>query len=296
MIDCLLIVVSYRTAPDISALLATVPASAGDLSWQTVIVNNEPADDLTDLVAPHRAVRLIEAGANLGYAGGINLGVAAASPSRWTVFLNPDLRLAPGALAVMARAADGAHAVVPRMVDAAGALQQSLRREPTILGALGDALFGDRWRGRPLALSEIVRSPRLYEHPGPVDWATGAALLAPTALARDVGEWDTRFFLYSEETDYCRRLRAAGSEILFVPHAQVTHRGGGSGSSDALHALQEVNRVRYFRKWHSTPAAAAFTAVAILNSLLRCHRPRSRAALRALLWPRARAALPGGAR
>lgn len=297
MVDCMLIVVSYRSADDVVDLLATIPQAVGDLSWQAVIVNNDESDDLSPVVARHPEVALVEAGVNLGYAGGINLGRSAAPPSTWTVFLNPDLTLGPESIAHLVAEVGAHHAAVPLIRNRAGELQPSLRREPSVLRSLGDALLGNRWPGRPAFLSETVRTPTAYEVPGAVDWATGAALVVPTALADAVGRWDQdTFFLYSEETDYCRRLRAAGAQIRVVPEAVVRHQGAGSGSSDGLHALLEVNRVRYFRKWHGAAAATAFAAVVVLNNLLRSHRARSRAALRALVSPTARAALPGGAR
>ncbi|WP_163544414.1 glycosyltransferase family 2 protein [Occultella kanbiaonis] len=296
MLDCVLIVVSYRSAQDVTALLATVPPAVGKLSWRAVVVNNDPADDLS-AVAALPGVEVVESEANLGYAGGINVGLAAAPPSRFTVFLNPDLRLMPDSIVTMARAAQERHAVAPRIVDDAGETAPSLRREPAILGSLGDALFGDRWPNRPGWLSEMIREPAAYERRMKVDWATGAALLVPTSVAREVGPWDAdRFFLYSEETDYCRRLRAAGSQVRFTPDATVNHRGGGSGTSDALYALLEVNRVRYFWKWHRAPAGAAFAAVTALHSLLRASRSRNRLALRALLSASVRGELPGGTR
>ena len=297
MIDCTLIVVSYRSAEDVAGLLTTVPAAAQGLSWRALVVNNEPTEDLGAAIAHHHGAEVVDAAANLGYAGGINLGMASAPPSRWTVFLNPDLRLRPGALAEMADAAGEDHAAVPRIVDETGAVQASLRREPTVLGSLGDALFGAKWLTRPGWLSEMVHTPSAYETPGTVAWATGAALMVPTAIAHGVGTWDAeRFFLYSEETDYCRRLRQRGTDVRFTPRAVVSHRGGGSGASDALYALLEVNRVRYFRKWHGPGASAAFAATAVLNNLLRSHRPRSRAALSALLSSKVRSQLPGGGR
>lgn len=296
MLDCVLIVVSYRSAQDVSELLETVPQAAGGYTWQAIIVNNDSADDLATVVATHPQAKLIEAGANLGYAGGINLALRTAPPSAWTLFLNPDLTLEPDAIATMIAAAGTEHPVVPLIRDAHGGLQRSLRREPTILGSLGDALLGDTWRGRPPVLSETVSTHSAYTRPDAVEWATGAALLMPTTLATEIGPWDERFFLYSEETDYCRRLREAGRQIRLVPNAVVTHRGGGSGSSDALHALLEVNRVRYFRKWHRWPTATVFATVAVLNNTLRCHRSRSRAAMAALLSPAARSRLPGGDR
>lgn len=297
MIDCLLIVVSYRSARDVATLVAGVPAAVGAHSWHAMVVNNDPSENLTDVIGTHTSVTVVDAGANLGYAGGINLALSVAPPSTWTIFLNPDLSLHPGAITRLVAAAGYRDAAVPLIRDGLGRLQRSLRREPAILGSLGDAFFGNRWRARPAVLSETVHSPQAYTRVGVIDWATGAALAVPTPVVNTVGPWDeTRFFLYSEETDYCRRLRELGSRIRFVPDAVVNHRGGGSGSSDDLHALLEVNRVRYFRKWHRTPATVAFAAVVVLNNGLRCPRYRSRAALKALLSPAARASLPGGQR
>lgn len=294
MIDCVLLVISYRSAADVDALLRSVPDAAEGLSWRAVVVNNDPSDDLRAATSGHQ-VELVQAGANLGYAGGINLGLAAAPPSRWTVFLNPDLRLGPGALAVMAATAGEESAVVPVIRDD-HALRPSLRREPSLLGSLGEALMGDHWPSRPSLLTEMVREPDAYRRPGTVAWATGAALLVPTGVVQHVGPWDAdRFFLYSEETDYCRRIRESGHDIRFEPRAVVVHRGAGSGTSDELHALMEVNRVRYYRKWHSAPATAAFAGITVLHNLARVRRTRNRAALQALLSVRARAALPGGA-
>lgn len=298
MIDALLIVVSYRSADAVASLLESVAASVEDLSWQLLVVNNDPDEDLATVAAADPThVRVLEAGHNLGYAGGINLGLAAAPPSRWTVFLNPDIRLGAGSIARMAAASGDRASVVPTLVDDRGRVQPSLRREPSLIGAVGDALLGYRWARRPQVLSEAVLAAEAYAAPRAVDWATGAVLLVPTPIVEAVGPWDDRlFFLYSEETDYCRRLREAGCRILFLPSARVTHRGAGSGTSPALHALQEVNRVRYVRKWRGPGVAAAFTGVAVLANLRRAHRPEGRAALRALLLPSHRAALPGGPR
>lgn len=295
MADCVLIAVSYRNADGLERLLATVPGAAGPLSWHVVVVNNDPEEDLGPVVSGIPEVEVVEAGDNLGYAGGINLGLIAAPASRWTVFLNPDVMLTPGSLVRMARAAGETTAVVPVIEDDDGRLQSSMRREPTVLRSLGDALLGARWATRPAWLGETVLSTGPYETGGEVDWATGAVLLVPTPAVTAVGPWDERrFFLYSEETDYFRRLRNAGCSVRFLPDAQVSHEGAGSGTSDALHALQEVNRVRYFRKWHRAPSTAAFWGVAVLNNTLRVHRPAARAALRALLIQRERARLPGG--
>lgn len=298
MVDCSIVVVAYRSADDLPALLDAVPEAVGALSYQVTIVDNDPEGDLTPIIASRRHVALIRPAANLGYSGGINRGMAAAPPSRFTVILNPDLTLAPGAIARLAAVVErgGAVASVPLILGADGTKQPSLRREPSVARTFGEALFGDRWSGRPDWLAEMVRDRDSYTTMHRVDWATGAALLVRTEVAERVGEWDaSRFFLYSEETDYCRRLRDEGI-VEFVPDAVVQHRGAGSGSSPALDALREVNKLRYFRKWHDERATALFAAGLLLHHALRLHHRSSRAALAALVSRRRRATLPGGPR
>jgi N-acetylglucosaminyl-diphospho-decaprenol L-rhamnosyltransferase len=301
MIDYVLIIVAYNSAGDIQELLDSVPDAAGALSWSVVVVDNSGADDLDTALERYPNVHVLTPGENLGYSGGLNVGLAAAEPSRLVAFLNPDLALDPGSLEALANTiAEGGglvSAAVPVVLDANGLVRRSLRWEPSIAGTLGDALFGNHWQSRPKVLGEIVHDPAQYRRPHAVDWATGAALVVRRDVVHEVGDWDSeRFFLYSEEIDYCRRIRERGGEIGFTPHASVRHTESGSGSAPELDALLEVNKVRYYRKWHPALPSAGFALVALLRNALRAHRPNSRAALAALISRRSRAALPGGTR
>lgn len=296
MIDFAIVVVSYRSGPDLPALIASIGPAAGAATWQLFIVDNA-GEDLRARLTPDERVTVLDAGGNLGYSGGLNVGIAHAPQSRWIVFLNPDLVLGVGALSALAAVDASVAASVPQIIDEDGRRQDSLRREPALLSALGDAIFGDLWPNRPGSLSETVRGDAAYRASHAIEWATGAALAVRTAAVATVGAWDSeRFFMYSEETDYARRVRAQAGQIRYVPTAVVAHRAGGSGSSAALDALLEVNKVRYFAKWHGTFATIAFGAITVLRNAVRPHRPGARKAVGALLSPRVRATLPGGAR
>ncbi len=143
-VDCTAIVVTYNSARDLPGLLDTVPRAAPGMTVRVLVVDNDSSDDIAGAVAGRRGVELIRAGGNLGYAGGINVGRRHLGPTRTVAILNPDLRLAPGSLAWLVEAAGrpGAGAAVPRFVEEeTGHNFPSLRREPTILRALGDALL-----------------------------------------------------------------------------------------------------------------------------------------------------------
>lgn len=296
------VVVTYNSASHLPCLLASLRAQDhGSVPVPVVVVDNGSSDSSVEVASAQADVTVIRAGGNLGYAGGINLALRAAPPTDTVLILNPDLVLEPDSVRTMVSALQdtGASVVVPQIRDVDGTIYPSLRREPTVLTALGDALLGSRLRRRPGSTSETVWDPARYEVRHPVDWATGAALLVRRDVLDEVGDWDEQFFLYSEETDYLRRVRDAGGTIWFEPTARVRHRQGGSGTSAELDVLLTVNRVRYVRKHRSRPRAHLFRGAVALGEALRSYDPVHRSALRVLLrersWdelPRAERALP----
>lgn len=282
------VVVSYNSADDIRALLPDLRRAATTTRLRVVVADNASSDGTLAMLSEHPDVVAVPTGGNLGYSGAINVAMRHVGDAESVLILNPDLRLDPFAIDRMLQRlrSDGRiGAVVPLLRDADGELSFSLRREPTVLRAASDALLGRLWQTRPPRLSEYDRTPESYAWDHPVDWATGAALLIRTSAALEVGEWDERFFLYSEETDFQRRLRTLGWSVWFEPSAGATHRQGGSGSSPDLDALLTVNRVRYIEKCRPR-AAAAFRAAVTLGEHLR--RGPSHARARWMLRSRAR--------
>lgn len=284
--DVTAVVVTYNSASDIALLIDDLRVAAGDHPIRLIVVDNQSTDDTVEIVRAHDDIVLIESGGNLGYAGGINAGLPFVGRCDAILILNPDLALAADAVTrlLSAAGADRIGGVVPLMLDDASATYPSLRREPTLTRAIGDAFFGSRlWRRRPAWLSELDYRPSSYEIAHDVDWATGAAVLIPTAVASTVGEWNEKFFLYSEETDYFRRIRQGGRRIRFEPSAVVRHRGGGSGISPALATLMAVNRVRYVETHHGRVYSALFRAVVALAEALRCYDAGHRRTLAVIL-------------
>lgn len=287
--DCAVVIVTYNSAHWVTGLLESLPAAAPGLSLRTVVVDNGSSDDTVRVVRNNPGVTLVQAGANLGYAGGINVGRRAAGSYSTLLVINPDVVLEKGSITRMHAALNdpAVGIVVPTLIDAEGRRFRSLRREPTLSRAIGESLLGDHVSRRPGWLSEMVREEAAYLVPHSVDWATGAVFLISAACDRKVGDWDERFFLYSEETDYAARARAQGFHVEYLPAARAHHSGGGSGQSSALAALLAVNRIRYMEKRKGR--ARAFRAAVLLGELARSRDPVHRVALRYLLrrstWP-----------
>jgi len=284
--DLMTVVVTHNSRQSIDAFAAAVTAELDDTD-ALVVVDNASSDDTVDRVrALLPAATVLEPGRNLGYGAAVNLAFATVRPRSSMLVTNPDALLHPGTLRrLRAGVQPGVGIVVPRLVDADGALARSLRREPTLLRAAGEAAVGGLRAGRVAALGEIVCDPAEYSRARTVDWATGAAWLVSTECFDAVGGFAEDFFLYSEETDFALRARDHGFATVYLPDAVVTHKGGASNVDPQLFALLTRNRVRCYRRRHGAPATLAFRITLLTGELARAGagRATSRAAVRALL-------------
>jgi len=285
-VDCGIVVVTYNSARHIERLLDSIPGASGGLRTRCIVVDNDSRDETVSIVRARSDAELVEAGGNLGYSAAINIGRSSIGPCSSVLILNPDLVLEPAAIAELYKAlsAPDVGVVVPMMCNEDGSLYTSLRRELTLSGTLGDALFGDRWSKRPAWLSETIRDKTAYQHPRDVAWATGAALLVSAACDAAVGDWDAaRFFLYAEEIDFAARARSCGFRVRYAPAARTRHESGGSGRSAQLRALMAVNRIRYYEKYHGRLSSVLFRGIAAFHHLLRSARDEDRISLTIVL-------------
>jgi len=284
--DISIVIVAYNSAHVIGELLDSIPAALAGMTADVVVVDNASTDGTAELVAArgHRVVR----SANVGFAGGINRGVREAADSDAVLALNPDVRLAPGALPPLVRSlrSPGTGIAAPRVLTDDGELFPSLRREPSLGRAMGLNRTGWPW------FSEYVARPEEYAASRPVDWALGAVLLFSRACYDAVGGWDESYFLYSEETDFCLRARDLGYTTRYEPASVAVHIGGASGQNERTHAMQIVNRVRLYRRRHPGLSAWAYYALTVASESTWAIRAgaKSRFAVAALVRPSVRPA------
>jgi N-acetylglucosaminyl-diphospho-decaprenol L-rhamnosyltransferase len=292
------VVVTYNSAPLIEDLVASLAPGLRGLNWHLTIADNASRDGTVEAVrrnAPYAHV--VETGRNAGYAAGINAAVAAAKPFDAVLVLNPDIRLAPDCvpeLLKLLRQRDAGIAV-PKIVRANGDFSPSLRREPTILRAFGDAVLGGRRTSRFAMLGESVTDRGRYTAETTVDWAEGSIMLIDRACWDACAGWDETFFLYSEETEYALRARDLGFPMMYTPHANARHLEGDAATNPPLWALMTLNRVRLYRRRHNAVATGVFWAMVLLREASRAalgSKPSKRA-VRALLSRRRLRERPG---
>lgn len=230
------------------------------LTTEVIVVDNASSDGSAEMVRTEFPLaRLISNKTNRGYTGGNNDGIAAAS-GRYVMILNPDAQVMGDALETMVAYAD-AHPDIgvlgPQLLGSDGNAQLSRRRFPTLM----TALFESTWL-QPLAPRGVLRHyyvlDRADDDTQEVDWLVGACLLVRREAIQQVGGLDEGFFMYSEELDWCRRIRQAGWKVVYLPEALVIHHMGKS--SDQIEAQRHIyfqtSKVRYFRKHHGVLAAS----------------------------------------
>lgn len=264
----------FTWAGDVRAQ-AVASSSASVRTGEVIVVDNASADGSAAMVAAEFPwARLVANAQNRGFTVGNNQGIAV-SHGRYLLFLNPDTEVMGDALARMvACMEEGGEigALGPQLFYGDGRPQSSRRRFPTLATALFESTPlewhwpGNRWARR--YRMEDVPIPPAGADGCPVqmvDWVVGAALLVRRAAIEEVGGFDEGYFMYSEELDWCKRARAAGWAVAYLPGAVVLHHEGKSSEQNpaARHIRFHTSRVRYFRK-HRGAVVAETLRLALL--------------------------------
>lgn len=274
--DLLVSVVNYQTTDLLDQCLGALEAerAAWGEALEVVVSDNGSGDASSDLVrASYPRVRLIQHDRNLGFGAAHNLALSGAR-ARYLLVLNSDAVVQPGSLRHLVdflEATPDVGIVGPRLRYPNGTIQPSRRRFPTLATFLLESTQVQRfWPSNPVRRRYLMADmPEAQTQD--VDWLVGAALCVRARAARDLGLFDERYFLYSEEVDWCRRFRAAGWRVVYLPAAEVAHLEGGTSRRDLLaRDLQfHQSRRRYMARWHGETAAAALQTYVLAEYLAR---------------------------
>jgi N-acetylglucosaminyl-diphospho-decaprenol L-rhamnosyltransferase len=253
-VDISVIVVNWNVRDLLRRCLLSFNLSREDLVIEAIVVDCASSDGSVEMVQREFPwIRLIASEENLGYARGNNVGMAAAR-GRYLLLLNPDTEPVGDALGGMARYLDthptvGALGPALRYPD--GALQSSRRRFPTLATAFCESTLLHQWFPNNRVARRYHLDDRPADVPQPVDWLVGAALMIRRQAWQQVGPLDEGFFMYFEELDWCRRCRAAGWEIHYLPTAEIVHHEGKSSEqvTTARTIRFQRSKIRYYRKY-----------------------------------------------
>ncbi|WP_232492554.1 glycosyltransferase family 2 protein [Novosphingobium kaempferiae] len=268
------VIVNYRTGPLVLDCLASLDAERlGGARLRAIVVDNASGDGSAELVQAAIEARgwdwvtLIPSSVNGGFGAGCNLGIEhslRSGRSRAVWLLNPDTRVMPGtvqALATFMAATPRAGITGTALLLADGTPWPHAFRFPTVLGELERAL---RWgpASRLLARHAVVRT--MDGRAEQADWVSGASVAVRRELLEQGLRFDEGYFLYYEETDFCRTARAMGWQCWYAPRPVVLHIAGQSTGVTGQGAVARrvpgywfASRRRYFRKNHGRAYALA---------------------------------------
>jgi len=273
VVDLSIVIVSWNVRALLRRCLQSVLAEAkpgpddgvfqlGDWKVEILIVDNASADGSIEMVRsqfPH--VHLIANGENRGFTAANNQGLSRAR-GRYLLLLNPDTEVVGDALATMIRYVEAnaeIGALGAKLLYPDGSIQSSRRRFPTLSTALVESTVVQEWWKDNRILHRYYMTDTGDDEIQRVDWVVGACLLVRRQAYEQVGGLDEGFFMYSEELDWCRRIKAAGWEVVYLPTATVMHHEGKSSEQvvPARHVYFQSSKVRYFRKHHGAFQAEA---------------------------------------
>lgn len=229
LFDLSICIANHRTPELTLACLRSLAAHSQGLQVEVLLANNTPDDEerLAAAVAELPGGQFVQNAQPLSFAANQNLLMRRAS-GRWLLALNSDTLATPGALAELLRFAEArprCGVVGPRLLHPDGSLQPSCRNFPTPLTHFLEAsgLWQLLRNRRAIGRHYFLCSP--HDEPLAVDWLTGACMLVRSEVFAQTGGFDVAHFsgMYGEDIDWCRRIRAAGSEIWFDPAAVIVH-------------------------------------------------------------------------
>lgn len=234
-LDLSVVVVNYHSADLVLRALASLRAETRDHSYELIVVDNdEDGGGALRIAREAPDVRVLRTEGNPGFAAGCNTGMAVAR-GHWILLLNPDTVVLDRAVDrcldhLATPAAAGVAMLGCEHVEEDGALQPSSFPEvlwPSIVGSLGNnVLVGPLVRiARPILFTarSLEWQRELHSRSHETDGLQGSFLMVRRDVVDETGGLDPDFFLYFEELDWCRRVRARGHRLVYFRDARIVH-------------------------------------------------------------------------
>lgn len=269
------IIVNWNTRDLLRNCLRSILAQTR-VSHEIIVVDNASGDGSAYMVRTEFPdITLIANNANGGFAAANNQGLRI-SRGRTVLLLNPDTIILDAAIDRMLGWLDrhpGVGCVGCQVLEGPGVIQRTCFADPTLLNFVM-VEFG---------LMRLARHVTFFGRSWYTDWdrrserevdaVSGMFMLVPRTVMDCVGLLDEAFFVYGEESDWCRRIRKAGCTCVFSPEAQIIHLDGGSKSTSQIRSRMYVQMQKshliYTRKHSSTLGYATIRFLYVITSTLR---------------------------
>lgn len=264
------IIVSYNVSKFLLGCLKSLYDHQCNIPFEVIVVDNNSTDDTIPKVQENfPQVRLIDSGRNMGFAAANNLGATFAR-SNFLYLLNPDTLVLDNAIQELHSflvSNQSAGAAGSDLKNPDGTLQPSCFPFPT--------LSREAWRlfhlDKIFHYGSYPQSTWDKNKPRKVDVIQGTSLMVKRSVWEKLGGFDDSFFMYSEEFDFCYRMKKEGFERFWVPSSKIIHFGGQSTSQFAQEMFLQLYRakIQFFKKHYSQVTVFLYKTILLVASSFR---------------------------
>lgn len=237
-----IIIVTWNTAKITQKCVKTINQFIP--GQEIIVVDNGSQDDTVKILKNIKNVKLIENGANLGFAKANNIGLKFAT-SEYIIFMNSDIELIDNSILKMIdflKKNQNIGIVGPKFLNPDCTPQASVFPPQTALNA-----FKEFWLGQSNAYSKYIPKS---DNPTEVSYISGGCIAVNKKFFKKIGKWNETYFFYFEDMDLCRQIKKFGKKIYYFPNCQIIHRHGASGKNIAPAKDQWKRLIPGSKKFH----------------------------------------------
>ena len=239
MIKLTVIIVAYNSEDFIEScvrsLLKNLPISS-----EVIVIDNNSSDSTVEKLESFLPkINLIKSDKNIGFAKGNNLAAKSAKGD-YLFLLNPDTETTHpifDELIEFYQENNNTGIVAPKLIMPDGNIQPSVRKFPTVWGAIKEFILGVRYSYDPYIPKGNT--------PVVAEMVYGAAMLIKKEFFETLGGFDEKFFLYYEDSDLCMRATRAGKIVYYYPRVTIKHLVGATKSEFDRNKLNNESLIKY---------------------------------------------------
>lgn len=255
------VIITHHQTPTLLKLcLKAMKENITDVDYELIVTDckaDSKNDDLVKKLFPK--ARIISFSKNVGYAKIVNAGINSAKGD-YILILNADIIITRDAVSKMMEFMDqdeNVGIIGPQLLSFKNTCQDSCFRFPTFGAILARRTFLSKTKWGKQKIGQFTVQNDQFT-PQEVDWLQGSAMLVRKKSISQVGLWDERFFMYFEDTDWCRRFWQRNYKVVFLPTARMYHYYGRQSKKwgefldpllNKYTRMHLISAFKYFRKW-----------------------------------------------
>jgi GT2 family glycosyltransferase len=273
MLDLSIITVGTNEKHWLKPCLESVYSQTRGVTFEVIVVDNASKDGTSEMLASEfPQVKIVRNDHNLGFAAANNKAIRL-SAGKMVLLLNPDTVVLDGAIQktiTFMKNHPKAGLVGCKLKYPDGRFQPTAYAFPTLWNMFVEAIFLYKLFPKTKIFGGYHLTYLDYNKDVQVDWLIGAYFLIQREVIERVGILDEQFFMYTEDTDFCYRIKKAGYEVWFTSGAEITHFYGGiSGITRRVVIWTHRSQILFYQKHYGTPQRQLLYLIKLLNLLLR---------------------------